>query len=76
MGSGAPAVAVFGAGAIGCWVGGRLAGGGAAVTLIGRARVMDELADGLTVSELDGPTRTVAVTATTITGLVPTVGRR
>ena len=58
-------IAIFGAGAIGCWVGGRLAGGGADVTLIGRARVMDELADGLTVSELDGPTRTVKVTATT-----------
>ena len=60
-----PTIAVFGAGAIGCWVGGRLAAGGAAVTLIGRARVMDELAAGLVVSELDGPTRTVTVTATT-----------
>jgi len=58
-------IAVFGAGAIGCWVGGRLAAGGAEVTLIGRARVMDELAGGLTISELDGPTRTVRVTATT-----------
>ncbi len=58
-------IAVFGAGAIGCWVGGRLAAGGTPVTLIGRARVMDELADGLTVSELDGPTRTVRVIATT-----------
>lgn len=58
-------IAVFGAGAIGCWVGGRLAAGGAEVTLIGRARVMDELADGLTTTELDGPARTVRVTATT-----------
>jgi 2-dehydropantoate 2-reductase len=58
-------IAVFGAGAIGCWVGGRLAAGGADVTLIGRARVMDELADGLTTTELDGPPRTVRVTATT-----------
>jgi len=58
-------IAIFGAGAIGCWVGGKLATGGAPVTLIGRARVMDELADGLTISELDGPTRTVTVTATT-----------
>ena len=58
-------IAVFGAGAIGCWVGGRLAAGGAEVTLIGRSRVMDELATGVTTSELDGPTRTVAVTATT-----------
>lgn len=58
-------IAIFGAGAIGCWLGGRLASGGAAVTLIGRARVMDELAHGLTVSELDGPTRIVNVTTTT-----------
>jgi len=56
-----PAIAVFGAGAIGCWLGGRLAAGGADVTLIGRARVLDELAAGLTVSELDGPTRTIGV---------------
>ncbi len=33
-------IAVFGAGAIGCWVGGRLAAGGARTTLIGRARVL------------------------------------
>jgi 2-dehydropantoate 2-reductase len=45
-------VAVFGAGAIGCWVGGRLAAGGADVTLIGRPRVLDELAGGLRVTEL------------------------
>jgi len=45
-------IAVFGAGAIGCWVGGRLAAGGADVTLIGRPRVIDELRDGLTVTEL------------------------
>src|SRR3954467_9424790 len=62
---GAVVIAVFGAGAIGCWVGGRLAAAGHDVTLIGRARVMDELADGLTTSELDGPPRTVRVTATT-----------
>jgi 2-dehydropantoate 2-reductase len=48
-------IAVFGAGAIGCWVGGRLAAGGAAVTLIGRARVIDELRNGLRVSELGVP---------------------
>jgi 2-dehydropantoate 2-reductase len=52
-------IAVFGAGAIGCWVGGRLASGGADVTLIGRARVIDELASGLTVSELGDRTWTV-----------------
>src|SRR5688572_23317601 len=47
-------IAIFGAGAIGCWVGGRLAAAGANVTLIGRPRVLGELANGLVVSELDG----------------------
>ena len=58
-------IAVFGAGAIGCWIGGRLSGGGADVTLIGRARVMAELEHGLTVSELHGGTRTVKPTLAT-----------
>ena len=53
-------IAVFGAGAIGCWVGGMLATGDAEVTLIGRKRVMDELAGGLIVSDLSGQTRTIA----------------
>lgn len=52
-----PRIAVFGAGAIGCWVGGRLASGGSDVTLIGRARVLDELAGGVEISEIDGPAR-------------------
>ncbi|HEX4455242.1 MAG TPA: 2-dehydropantoate 2-reductase [Kofleriaceae bacterium] len=47
-------VAVLGAGAIGCWIGGRLAADGHDVTLIGRPRVMDELAGGLELSELGG----------------------
>ncbi|HUS32067.1 MAG TPA: 2-dehydropantoate 2-reductase [Kofleriaceae bacterium] len=51
-------VAVFGAGAIGCWVGGRLSAGGCDVTLIGRSRVLDELRAGLVTSELHGGTRT------------------
>jgi len=50
-------IAVFGAGAIGCWVGGRLSAGGADVTLIGRARVLAELERGLRVGDLDGATR-------------------
>jgi len=51
----APRIAVFGAGAIGCWVGGKLASGGAAdVTLIARQRVVDELANGLHVTDLHG----------------------
>lgn len=52
-------VVVFGAGAIGCWVGGRLAVGGADVTLVGRPRVLDELARGLQISELGGGQWTV-----------------
>jgi 2-dehydropantoate 2-reductase len=52
-------IAIFGAGAIGCWVGGKLAAGGAEVTLIGRARVMNELAHGLRISEIEGEPRTV-----------------
>ena len=53
-----PRIAVFGAGAIGCWVGGRLSAGGADVTLIGRPRVLDELADGVKCSEIRGSTIT------------------
>jgi 2-dehydropantoate 2-reductase len=49
-------IAVLGAGAIGCWVGGRLAAAGDDVTLIGRPRVMAELAGGLVVSELGDKT--------------------
>lgn len=58
-------IAVFGAGAIGCWVGGRLAAGGADVTLIGRPRVLDELTNGLTVTELGDRTWTVKPTLAT-----------
>jgi 2-dehydropantoate 2-reductase len=47
-------IAVLGAGAIGCWIGGRLAADGHDVTLIGRPRVLDELAGGLELSELGG----------------------
>ncbi|WP_020390559.1 2-dehydropantoate 2-reductase [Kribbella catacumbae] len=39
------AIAVYGAGGIGCYVGGRLAAGGADVTFIGRQRLADELAE-------------------------------
>jgi 2-dehydropantoate 2-reductase len=58
-------IAVFGAGSIGCWVGGRLAAAGAEVTLIGRARVMDEIGAGLRVTDLDGFDRTVHVKTST-----------
>jgi 2-dehydropantoate 2-reductase len=56
-----PKLAIFGAGAIGCWVGGRLAAGGAEVTLIGRARVLGELAGGLRTTDLDGGTEIAEV---------------
>ena len=46
---------ILGAGAIGCYVGGRLAHAGQNVTLVGRPRVIDALAvRGLTVTDLDG----------------------
>ena len=47
-------VAVYGAGLIGVYVGGLLAEGGADVTLIGRPRVLDPLAQGLRLTDLDG----------------------
>ncbi|MBA3457624.1 MAG: 2-dehydropantoate 2-reductase [Deltaproteobacteria bacterium] len=56
-------IAVFGAGAIGCWLGGRLASGGAAVTLIGRPRVHGEIANGLCLTELNGPPHQLGVLA-------------
>ncbi len=46
---------VLGAGAIGCYVGGRLALSGQQVTFVGRPRVLEALAqNGLTVTDLDG----------------------
>ena len=46
---------VLGAGVIGCYIGGRLAAAGQAVTLVGRPRLTDAMArDGLTISDLDG----------------------
>ena len=46
---------IHGAGAVGCYVGGRLAAGGRRVTLVGRPRVIDDIRQqGLLVSDLDG----------------------
>lgn len=46
---------VLGAGAIGCYVGGRLAAAGQSVTLVGRPSVLDPIRrDGLTVTDLEG----------------------
>jgi 2-dehydropantoate 2-reductase len=50
-------IGIFGAGAIGCWMGGRLASGGADVVLVGRPRVMAEVADGVRVSDVEGAPR-------------------
>ena len=51
---------VLGAGAIGCYVGGRLAANGQAVTLVGRAHALQPIsAQGLRVTDLDGFDRTV-----------------
>lgn len=59
-------VFVFGAGAVGCFLGGVLAAGGAGVTLIGRERIVaPAAARGLTIATGDGRSRTVAVGAAT-----------
>jgi 2-dehydropantoate 2-reductase len=48
-------IAVYGAGAIGCFVGGALANSGCDVTLLVRQRIFDEIASsGLTLQKLDG----------------------
>jgi 2-dehydropantoate 2-reductase len=48
-------VGVFGAGAIGCYIGGKLAASGVDVVFVARARTKAELeADGLTAIDLDG----------------------
>lgn len=50
-----PSIAVFGAGSIGCYVGGRLAAAGSRVLLIGRAYQAGVLAgQGLTISDFEG----------------------
>lgn len=55
-------IGVFGAGSIGCYVGGRiLAAGGAEVVFVGRAKLRDQLAaSGLTVQDFDGPRAVIA----------------
>lgn len=52
---------IFGAGAVGCYVGARLAASGQTVALVGRPRVLEPLAlSGLTVTDLDGFSAQVA----------------
>ena len=60
---------ILGAGAIGCYVGGRLALAGQRVTFVGRPRVIDALAThGLTVTDLEGFSGHVAGTALSLAG--------
>ncbi|GAA2156150.1 MULTISPECIES: 2-dehydropantoate 2-reductase [Glycomyces] len=48
-------ICVYGAGSIGCYVGGRLAAGGAEVVFVGRQRLAGEIAShGLTLTDLHG----------------------
>ena len=56
-------IAVFGAGAIGCYVGGMLASAGERVTLIGRERTAEALSNGLTVVPLGRRARIVPARA-------------
>ncbi len=56
-----PPIAIYGAGSIGCYVGGRLAATGTTVTFIGRERLARELrASGLTLTDWRGATLAVA----------------
>ena len=62
----------MGAGSVGCWVGGRLAAAGARVHFIGRPRVVNVLrTQGLTLSDVDGPTLHVAPDALDASELPP-----
>ena len=62
-----PKIAVFGAGLIGSYVGGRLAAGGAEVTLIGRARALAAIAgNGLKLTDLKGAELHVPAAAVTL----------
>ncbi len=66
------AVLVMGAGSVGCHVGGSLAAAGVPVTLVGRPRVLDAIAQqGLVLSDLDGTTRQVPATALRLAAAVP-----
>lgn len=56
-----PSICVFGAGSIGCYVGGRLQAGGARVGFVGRGRIAQELAQhGLALTDYRGAALRVA----------------
>lgn len=66
----------MGAGAVGCYVGGCLAAAGVPVTLVGRPRVLDALAQhGLTLTDRDGARRQVAAAALNLQATVPADAR-
>lgn len=54
-------ICVYGAGSVGCYIGGRLAGAGARVVLVGRQRIADEISEhGLRLTDLHGVDQRVA----------------
>lgn len=66
---------VLGAGAIGCYVGGRLAAHGQSVTLVGRAHALQPIAaQGLRVTDLDGFDRTVPAAGMRLASTLAEVG--
>lgn len=58
-------ICVFGAGSIGCYVGGRLAATGAHVTLVGRATMQEVVRDGIHLVDLGGESVYVTTDFTT-----------
>ena len=69
-------VLVMGAGSIGCYLGGALAGAGADVSFVGRPRVLAALREnGLTVTDLDGGHVEIAASALKLEASVPANAR-
>ncbi|VWX62874.1 2-dehydropantoate 2-reductase [Burkholderiales bacterium 8X] len=65
-------VLVMGAGAVGCFVGGSLAGQGVRVMFVGRPRMLEALAlNGIRLSDLDGNQRRVSPAALALADHVP-----
>lgn len=59
-----PRIVIFGAGSIGCYIGGCLLASGAAVTLLGRARTQQQLSNyGLRLSDWQGSDKRIEPTA-------------
>ena len=62
-------ICVFGAGSIGCYVGGRLAATGARVTFVGRASMQEQVASGIRLVDRDGQSLEVTPAFTTEPGV-------